>query len=542
MAMTVGLAACSAPAAAPKSATPVEVQLVAFNDFHGNLEAPAGGWKTEDGRIPAGGAARFASHVAKIRAENENTVVVSAGDLIGASPLVSALFHDEPTIEAMNAIGLDINGVGNHEFDEGAAELRRIKSGGCHPKDGCAAGHDYAGAKFSFLAANAVDTKTNETVFPAYEVREFDGVKIAFIGLTLEGTRNVVPPVIPEIRFDDEADTVNRLVKKLGADGVKAYVVLLHEGGFTPGNGDCGGISGPVVDVVKRFHADIDVVVSGHTHQAYICNVEGKVVTSAGSFGRMLTDLDITLDPSTGDVSDVKAKNLIVTHDLPEETQVASIVADYVKLAAPKAKRVVGQLATPLPRGPDETGQSALGQVIADSQLDATRESAGAQIAFMNIGGVRVSLEDAGPLTYEDLFSVQPFGNTLTTVSLSGAQLVEALEAQWSRDDGRPRFLQGSAGFAYSWNPDAPAGRRVPAEWVMFEGKPLDMKKTYRVTINSYMSNLGVWKEGTDRTPGELDLLAFERYLAKNSPLSAPKADRIAKRQRASMRIARDHR
>ena len=535
--MAVGamiLSACSAasgvhdPSGGSPPSSTVEVQILAFNDFHGNLEPPVGGLKRGSGRVSAGGASYFAAHLAARRAENPHTVVVSAGDLIGASPLVSALFHDEPTIEAMDAMGLDINGVGNHEFDEGLAELRRMKDGGCHPEDGCREGYRFDGAKFAMLAANAIDVRTGERVFPPYEVREMGGVSVGFIGLTLEGTRQIVPPVIPELRFRDEADTVNLLVQKLRTAGVHAIVVLVHEGGFATGGYDgCGGISGPIVDIVQRFDTAVDIVISGHTHRAYNCRINEMTVTSAGAFGRILTDLDVTLSTETHDVISVRAKNHVVTHDLDEVSSVAALVARYVDLAAPQAKRVVGELSGPLPRDVDETGQAPLGRVIADAQLEATR-GLGAQIAFMNPGGIRVGLEGPGPVTYEDIFRAQPFGNRLVTLSLTGKEIIDALEAQWR--PGGPRFLQVSSTFRYAWDKNATNGARVRAEWVYVDGAPLEIAREYRVTVNSYMAELGVFKRGRKRDVGMRDLDALEAFLARHRPLSRPRLDRIRRK------------
>lgn len=528
------LSACTAasgahgPSDGRSPGSTVEVQILAFNDFHGNLEPPVGGLKRGIRRIDAGGASYFAAHLAARRAENPHTVVVSAGDLIGASPLVSALFHDEPTIEVMDAMGLDINGVGNHEFDEGLVELLRMKNGGCHAEDGCRGGHRFDGARFTMLAANAVHLQTGRPIFPSYEVRELGGVSVGFIGLTLEGTTQVVPPVIPELRFRDEAETVNVLAQKLKEDGVHALVVLVHEGGFSAGGyNDCDGISGPIVDIVRRFDPAVDIVISGHTHRAYNCRINGMTVTSAGAFGRILTDLDVTLSTETRDVLSVRAQNFVVTHDIAEVSSIAAIVARYVGLAAPQAKRVVGELSDPLPRDVDESGQAPLGHVIADAQLEATR-AVGAEIAFMNHGGIRVGLERRGPVTYEDIFRAQPFGNRLVTLSLTGKEIIEALEAQWG--EGGPRFLQVSSTFRYAWDAGASNGARVRAEWVYVDGAPLEVAREYRVTVNSYMAELGVFKKGRQRYVGVADLDALEAFLAHHRPLSRPRLDRIRRR------------
>lgn len=520
-----GCAHSSAPAPTAAGGS-VLVQVLAFNDFHGNLAVPKP-WKTEAGKVDSGGVAYFGAHLARLRATNPNTVVVSAGDLVGASPLTSSLFHDEPTVEAMNRIGLDLNAVGNHEFDEGPQELLRLAKGGCHPKDGCRSGHDFEGAKFGFLAANVFDDETGQTIFPSHDVRTFDGVRVAFIGMTLEATPDFVPPVVGGLRFADEAETTNGLVKKLQADGVEAIVVIVHEGGFAPGDYDgCGGLSGPIVDVVQRLDRAVDLVVTGHTHQAYNCEVEGLRVTSAGSYGRLVTDIDLEIDRATGEVTALTAKNLLVTHDVPADPGLKTLLDTYTEAAAPLARREIGVLAAPIAKPTNDAGESPLGSVIADGQLFATQaaDKGAAELAFMNTGGIRTGLDRAGTTTYEDLFSVHPFGNLLVTMSLTGQHILEALQGQWGKE--RVRFLQPSHTVRYVWR-DAPP--HVRAEDVTIGGAPLDLTRTYRVTLNDYLVNRGVFAKGTDRLTGVVDIDALEAYLSAKSPLSPPEPGRIAK-------------
>src|ERR687897_2139476 len=333
----------------------VQVQLLGLNDFHGQLEAldPA---VTSSGRItpapgvadvPAGGAAYLAEHIRQLEAtvKKKNPLVVSAGDLIGASPLLSALFHDEPTIEAMNEIGLDLNAVGNHEFDEGATELLRMANGGCHPVDGCQDGTGFEGAEFDFLAANVVNIATGETLFAPYAIRSFNGAKVGFIGMTLEGTPLIVSQAgIQGLDFRDEADTVNALVPVLREQGVQAIVVLLHEGGSPTAlniNG-CTGVAGPIVDIVDNLDSEVDLVVSGHTHQPYNCVFNGIPTTSAFSFGRLVTDIDMTVDRATKDVTKLLINNRIVTRDVAQDQAILDLIAHYEVVAAPIANRPIG--------------------------------------------------------------------------------------------------------------------------------------------------------------------------------------------------------
>ena len=376
----------------------VDVQLLSINDFHGNLEPPAGS-SGRIGTIHAGGVEYLATHVRALEATNPNTVVVSAGDLIGASPLLSALFHDEPSIEAMNLIGLDFNAVGNHEFDEGAAELLRMQDGGCHPVDGCLDGDDFAGADFRFLAANVVREDNGKTLFPAYKIRSFAGAKVAFIGIVLEGTPTIVTPSgVAGLTFLDEADTVNALVPELKAKGVESIVVLIHEGGAqvapAPYNG-CVGISGAIVDIVNRFNPEVDAVLSGHTHNAYNCTINNMLVTSGSSFGRIVTDVNLTIDRATQEVVSMSAENKIVTRDVAKAADETALIAKYNAIAAPLANRVIGSITATITRTNNAAGESALGDVIADAQFDATNEPGGfgdAVVAFMNPGGIRADL------------------------------------------------------------------------------------------------------------------------------------------------------
>ncbi len=517
----------------------VDVQLLALNDFHGNLEPPGG----MIAGTPAGGAEYLASHIRQLEATNRNTMVVSAGDLIGASPLLSALFHDEPTIEAMNRIGLDLNAVGNHEFDEGAAELLRMQQGGCHPADGCLDGDGFAGAEFEFLAANVVRTDTGRTLLPSYQIRKFQGAKVAFIGMTLEGTPSIVTPSgVAGLEFRDEAETVNALVPELRRRGVESIVVLLHEGGLQPGGIDeCNGISGSVVDIVERMSDAVDVVVSGHTHQAYKCQIGGKLVTSASSFGRVLTDIDLTIDKGSGDVVMARADNLVVTRDVPKASDVTQLLDKYRQLAAPLTNRVIGSVTADITRAANTAGESALGEVIADAQLAATDGpgEGGAAVAFMNAGGIRADLsyapsgsERPGEVTYGEAFTVQPFGNTLVTVTLAGAQLDTLLEQQWCGQP-YPRVLQVSSGFTYTWDATRPACDRVDASSIRINGVPVDPTDTYRITVNSFLAdggdNFRVLIQGTDRLGGPLDLDALQAYFQANSPVSPGARDRISR-------------
>ena len=527
---------------ATRPAEPVRVTVLAINDFHGNLKPPTGGLRTADPAdrrqtvsVAAGGAEHLASALAALRAQNPNHIFVAAGDLIGASPLLSALFHDEPTIESLSLMGLEASAVGNHEFDRGRAELLRLQRGGCHI-DGCKGPAPFTGARFQYLAASTLDERSGQTLLPAYRVKSFQGVAVAFIGLTLKDTPNIVMPSgVAGLRFLDEADTVNALVPRLRAQGIEAIVLLIHEGGFPSGDyNECPGLSGPIVDIVGKLDKAVSVVISGHTHRAYNCRVDGRLVTSGDKYGTVLTQIDLLLSPASGKVLSAVANNVIVRPESfakdPRQTQ---LIAAYEQLAGPLGRRVVGRIAAALPRDENAAGESALGQVVADAQLAATA-GAGAQIALMNPGGLRtaLALPADGLLRYEDLFSVQPFYNNLVTLTLSGAQLVQLLEQQWLGQP-RPRVLQVSRGFGYTWDAARPAGQRVVAGSLRLNGQPVTLDARLRVTVNSYLAsggdNFSVLKAGDTATTGMMDIDAFELFLQQN-PLLAPGAlDRIVR-------------
>ena len=559
--------AAALPAAAepqhPSDPEPVDVQLLALNDFHGALEPPTGsGGRIQTGPDPdgdgaataptvdAGGVEYLDTQLAALaeQQQEQNTVTVAAGDLIGASPLLSAAFHDEPTIEALGLAGLDYASVGNHEFDEGSAELLRIQDGGCHPVDGCADGTPYEGADFQYLSANAFVTETGEPLLPPYAVHRVQGERIGFIGMTLEGTGQIVSQQgVAGLEFADEVETANRYATELQAQGVEAIVVLLHEGGSQSGPDawdvdGCADLTGPIVDIATGMSDAIDVVVSGHTHQAYNCLVDDKVVTSAGSNGRLVTDIDLQLDRRTGDVvrETATADNVVVERTVAADAEQSALIARYREVLGPIAAEVVGSVAVELTRAqedPLDGAESTLGNVIADAQFAATDDEQGAVAAFMNPGGVRADL-GAGEVTYEEAFTVQPFANNLVTLDLTGAQLNCLLEQQYQV--GRVLYVSDSvryqvdpAGTPAAAGADPCTGTRVPDGSVQIGGAPVTADATYRVTVNNFLAGGGdgfsVLTGGTNPVTGAIDLDAFTAYLGANSPVPAPALDRVTR-------------
>jgi len=519
----------------------VEVNLLAINDFHGHLDAPPRGAYVIDranprsnATVPAGGAARLATAVKEL-SQRPNTIMVAAGDLIGASPLLSSLFHDEPTIEALSEMGLAITSVGNHEFDEGWQELKRMQDGGCHPKDGCAGPKPFAGAAFEYLAASTF-LENGETLFPPYTIREFDGVKVGFIGMTLEGTPDVITPAAGVgLRFADEADTVNALVPKLQAEGVQAIVVLLHEGGFTVGGSDdCRGLSGAIIDIVPRFDKAVDVVVTGHTNGIYICTLDGRLVTSAGAYGTRITDISMRIERRTGDVVGASAKDIIVGVDtFSEDPAQVELLGAYRTLAAPRLQREVGRITGDVTRNRNNHGESALGDIIGDAMLAAARKQvSGTQIAFMNPGGIRADLPmNSGVVTYGDIFAVQPFGNDLVVLTLTGAQIEKILREQYQASGNN--ILQVSQGFEFAWRQAPGQPIEIAPGSMKLGGVVMDPAASYRVVTNNFLADGGdgfvTFRTGTDRVTVGGDVEALEAYFKDRSPVSSDIGTRIKK-------------
>ena len=574
-ALLVGLCAVA------HAARPVALRLIDINDFHGNLEpanlslilADPQALSGKPLRVPAGGAAAVAGLVHTLRAGAPHSLFLSAGDLIGAAPLVSTLFRHESTIAVMNAIGLDVGAVGNHEFDAGIAELQRVVRGGCAPTlpdDAVAScGLDrYTGAKFPMLAANVLDTQGKPVLAP-YVVRRYAGIRVGIIGAVTKTTPGiVVPSGVAGLRFVDEADAVNRAARQLKAQGVKAIIAVFHEGGElgTPQKrGDwndtsCPERSGPIFDIARRLVPEISVIFTAHTHQGYRCLIDGRTIIQGTSYGRGVSVVDIELDPTTRRIlpAQTRSINLPVLNDstdaatrerlaaaLPApyaellrttrpDPAIAAQVARYAAVVAPKAERTVGTIGGRFGRGGQ--GDSAAGRLIADAQLAATREPAqgGAQIAFMNPGGIRSDLECKGTppctVTFGQVFTMQPFGNSLVVMTLTGAQLKTLLESQQKPND--MTVLQPSEGFAYTWQSDAPAGDRVRA--MTLGGETIVPERPYRVTVNSFMAEGGdgfvTLTQGTARTGGGQDLDALLAYLkapTERSPVPAPRITRL---------------
>ncbi|MFB8031546.1 bifunctional metallophosphatase/5'-nucleotidase [Streptomyces sp. NPDC056004] len=557
----------------------VDVQLLSFNDLHGNLEPPAGsaGTVTEtqaDGTtkaIPAGGVEYLASSLRTARKGHPYSITAAGGDMVGASPLLSGLFHDEPTIEALNKIDLDVTTVGNHEFDEGATELARLQNGGCHPVEGCyEKDKKFEGADFPYLAANVTNEKSGKPILKPYTVWKKNGVKIGFIGVTLEGTPNIVTANgVKGLKFHDEIETINKYAKELDRQGVKSIVALIHEGGApasTSYNYDCDssgagdGISGPITDIAKGITPKVDALVTGHTHQAYVCTIPDpagnpRLVTSASSFGKLYTDTTLTYDRRTKDIVRTSVKsssaanptsaNHIVSRDQPKANDMTALIARWNTLAAPISNRPQGYISADINGRGSTAPEKPLGDLIADAQLEglAPADKGGAVVAFMNPGGIRADLvhkasgaEGDGVVTYGESFTVQPFTNMMNVVDLTGAQLVAALQQQVSgSNEASPKILQISKGLTYTLDMTKTGAARVVTDTIKLNGEAIDPAKTYRVAMNEFLAGGGdgfaALGAGTNKLVGASDLDLFNAYLAAHStaeaPLAPPAADRI---------------
>lgn len=576
-ALPAPLAAAPGAAPATPASTQVPLRVIAFNDFHGHLEPGSLSLNLPDPALPgvpqrvaAGGAAALAGLVQALRQGAPHSVLATTGDMIGATPLVSALFRHESTVEVLNQMGVDVAAAGNHEFDAGTAELLRVLRGGCAPNVAdaptlsCALQPSHAGARFPVLAANVL-APGGQPLLPPSWVVAVDGVRVGFIGAVTRSTPSiVVPSGVAGLRFGDEADAINRAAAALDAQGVKALVVLVHEGGETGSAGQpadwndpaCPGWRGDMRRMAPRISQQVDLILTAHTHQGYNCLIDGRPVMQALSFGRAVSVADLVIDRQTGEVdrAATRSRNLPVLNDRTDPAQRARLVAAevapwaaalrqaqpvaavqqtvaaYAQAAAPRAQRPVGRIGGGFDRR--SRTDSAAGRLVADAQLAATRarDNGGAQLALMNPGGLRADLACNGTppctVTYGDAFSMQPFGNSLVVMTLSGVELKALLEQQQPPGRASPSFLSPSAGLAYRWLASGPPGQRVQA--LTLNGQPVGPKQALRVTVNSFMADGGdgynLLRAGRDRLGGMQDVDALVAFLQTGpAPVAEPR-------------------
>jgi 5'-nucleotidase len=562
LALLAAIAVFAAPASTAQKQDPpgqlVDLQLLAFNDYHGYLETDSNPGPGNVGSDPAGGGEFLSAKLNELRQGNKYSLTVAAGDLIGGSPFLSGLFHDEPSVESLNAIGVDVSSVGNHEFDEGVTELLRMQNGGCHPVDGCYfPAQPYAGADFSWLAANVVNDATGQTALPPYWITKIQSVKVGFIGMTLEETDTLVAQAgIQGWNFLDEAETANALVPVLKAQGVEAIVVLLHEGGSqTPPPGEvdaCVGISGPIVAINAALDPEIDALITGHTHLPYNCELEDRIVTSAYSFGRVVSELDLVLDKRTNDVRrDLSSavNHPVIRAQLTPDPAITAVIGKWKPIADVIGSQEVGEITGDIKRAfigstEDRGSESDAGNMIADAQLWATQAN-GAQIAFMNPGGIRSDLLFAksgneavdGIVTYAEAFTMQPFSNILMTFPMTGAQIIAVLEEQCQPSTASRPFLHlgVSNGLTYDLSKTIAAGvcTGITVENVQLNGVDLDPSATYIVTVNNFLAdggdNFTTFRDVDPalRIGGGIDLDELINYLGSEGPIDPPGTDRV---------------
>ncbi|WP_131740775.1 bifunctional metallophosphatase/5'-nucleotidase [Actinomadura roseirufa] len=541
------VAGLAAQPAAARPAPTAAVRLLALNDFHGNLETPTGSSGTaidENGNaVPAGGAVYVATHLKRLA--DRHTLTVAQGDLIGATPLISAAYHDEPSVQFLGDVGVTASAVGNHEFDEGYRELQRIQDGGCHPVDGCSPAGKWKGAKYDYLAANVILEKKNRPVLKPWTIRRINGVKVGIIGVVTKTTPGIVTADgIKGLRFDDEVASANRSAQELRKRGVHAMVLLVHEGdqvkaGSRPD--DCGVVPGAGTRIAQEADPDIDVVLSGHTHQQYVCSVkdpEGqpRLYSSGSSFGRVITQVDFQVNTRTGDIvrSSLKGDNHVVTRDVPPDPATQTFVQTWKQRVSAIADKPIGKITADLTRVPSPAGETALGDVIADAQLAGMKDK-GAQVAVMNPGGVRTDLtfkasgsEGDGVVTYGEAFAVQPFSNVMGVTSLTGAQVDALLEQQWTA--AGEKILQPSANLRFTIDRSRPVGDRVSE--ITIDGKPVDPSATYKVAANNFLLGGGdgfsTFTQGKDQVLGPIDLDGFVAYMGAQGTIAPPALNRIS--------------
>ncbi|HEY5800214.1 MAG TPA: bifunctional metallophosphatase/5'-nucleotidase [Burkholderiaceae bacterium] len=546
--LRAGLLAASLilPGCASVPPAAIELNLVGLNDFHGHLEAQNYTYTSIAEKAPrttrAGGVLALSSTLQAWRKLDPELILIGSGDLVGASPPLSAMWADEPSLMALDLLGLRVSSVGNHEFDWGKAELLRQQRGGCaspRPDKACKLDGQFAGARFSYLAANVTDTETGQLLLPAYRIEQAHGVKVAFIGAVLRETPSVVKASgVRGLAFGDEAEAINRVLPELRAQGATVFVVLIHQGGYTSSHFDdpsCRNLAGPIVDITRKLDPAIKLVVSGHSHKGYLCKVGETTVTQAQNQGLLLSRIALRVDPATKAVLDVQAKNVVMHAEQSggpaPAADVAALLARVKDRSAALLNRPVARLAVPaVLRKQNAAGESALGDLITDAQLEAGKPY-GAQIAFLNSSTMRAELL-SGPgnvSTHGQSAVVLPFGNDLMVMTLSGAQLEALLNQQRFPSEAQPdgKMLDISSGFTYEWDAKRPAGARVVPGSLRLHGKAVEPNADYRIVANSFIAEGGddysVFKQGRDRLDkGISDIGAVTGYLIARDKAGQP--------------------
>jgi 5'-nucleotidase len=536
LAVALALAGCATQSQQPPHG-PLDINLVAINDFHGNLEPSKyvlrsdADDKKDKETIQAGGIDVLKGALDTFRKEDKDLLFVAAGDLVGASPALSSMWADEPSIVAMNRMGLVASSLGNHEFDQGSKELLRQQHGGCdspRPAKACQLSKDFKGAGFTYLATNVVDQQTGKNLVPGWKIVDVKGVRIGLIGAVLKDTPSVaVASAIKGLSFLDEAESINKVLPEMRAAGAQVFVVLIHEGGHTGEAFDkvnCDGLEGPIVGIVKKLDPAIRLVITGHSHKGYLCKVDGRVVTQADAMGHLLSRIRMRVDPATGKVEDIDVRNVVMAPNaFTPDPELAAYLKDVRARSQAELAKPIARLKSGLARKENDNGESPVGDLIADAIVAATRNQ-GVQVGFMNPGGIRKDLEvgEGGVVSFGQAQAVLPFGNTLVVMDLTGAQLRDVLEQQWRREGSHGYMLQVSRGLSYEWDSTRPVGQRVVPGSLKVDGKPVEDGKTYRVVANNFLAdggdNFPALAKGTKRfDTGMRDLDALVAHM-KNNP------------------------
>ncbi|MGG7100955.1 bifunctional metallophosphatase/5'-nucleotidase [Rhodococcus sp. 24CO] len=522
----------------------VSVRLLAFNDLHGSLLPPEGErsqiMQADGSYTPAGGAAYLAAYVSQLRGQASNSLLYSVGDNWGSSALESSMFDDEPTVELLNRMQINASAIGNHELDDGLAEFRRMESGGCSAQNACTFSPEFGGANFPLMAANMTYTDGTPATLP-FTVDIVDGVPLGVIAIAASNTAQIVAPDgVSTLKFGDEVEAIDRTADVLDFFGVKAITVLLHRGDepdIAGGPNDCNVTSGPARDIALRASPKVDVIFTADSHQQYNCEYpdpagNSRVVMQGASHGRIVSVADVVIDRTTRDVlrDQTSSFNQIVTHDISPDPDTAALADQAWNAAAEVAQRPVGTITADLTRDQATSGESALGNLIADAQLAAGTER-GAQIALTNPGGIREDL-DTGTVTYRQAHAVQPFGNSIEVLSITGAALKDALEQQFQfSPEYLPfeRILAPSTGFTYTLDRKAPAGSRVSE--MRLNGENINPNTVYRVAVNKFLAEGGdgftALRSAVETTGAGNDLDALVALFTSGSPVAPPATDRI---------------
>jgi 5'-nucleotidase len=485
--------------------------------------------------VQAGCVAQLATLIKRLEAQSPNHLLVGAGDMIGNSPLNARLLREEPTIAILNEMGMAISSVGNNEFGGGWKEIQRLQRGSC--EDGGCTINEFTGARFQYLAGNVIESASGKTILPAYTVKSFGGIPVAFIGLTRKNSLDQTKAYnFDGISFRDEVQTINALVPEIRAQGIEAIVVLLHEGAKNDGPpNDCGAAAATLTPFVEKIDKAVDVIITAHTHKAYICRLDGRLVTQAGNYGRMLTSIDLLLDPATRDVISAQATNhLVETDTLLPDPAIQKLVARFEKQAASVSERVIGTMTAPVSMVANAAGESPIGLLAADSMLAAFPD---ADVAFVNPRSLRAPITPAridGKIRYADAFDVLPHGRRIATLNLNGAQLIELLNLQW-RGRAKPAILQPSRGFSYAWRKEE-AGGSVLVESIRLNGRPLDAQTDYRIALDASLAEGGegfeTFKAARDKryVAGTIEYDLLARYLSSRK-IEATASGRIVLRE-----------